>query len=473
MSTETKAPMKTFKDVAVIRSTEHKIVLPEAMTFTQAAEWCMKMEERDQQPISIQETIDAYPLDGALAFMKALQRTYGWTDLRPTPSFFGPQPPKMISVKINALGETVQVPWGKIAIPGVDGSLQTGVAIVEKQPKFQIGGTVRQKHASAVAAIAALTRQIVKEESIYRGQALRMSFEGQDIEAESFNPFNGVPEFIDLADVQASELIFSQEIEKLVEATVFEFVEDFTFVTQTLRVPKKRGVLLEGPYGTGKTLTALVTAQKAVRHGWTFIYLTATEKLGEALRFAKQYGKTVIFAEDIDRVASERDDQLNELINTLDGVEFKDLEVLAVLTTNHVEKIHKSLLRNGRLDVVIPVRPPDARACERVVRLYGRNLIAASEDLTEVGQLLAGSIPAVIREVVERAKLYSAARTASAGATRQILLTAEDLKFAAAGMVAHMQLLAADDQETNRLEKAAAELGKALLKGIPQSQQTE
>ena len=64
------------------------------------------------------------------------------------------------------------------------------------------------------------------------------------------------------------------------------------------------------------------------------------------------------------------------------------------------------MLRPGRLDAIIDVTAPDAKAVEKLVRLYGRETIAADADLTLVGEALAGTIPAVIAEVVKRAKLH-------------------------------------------------------------------
>jgi transitional endoplasmic reticulum ATPase len=63
------------------------------------------------------------------------------------------------------------------------------------------------------------------------------------------------------------------------------------------------------------------------------------------------------------------------------------------------------MLRPGRLDCVIDVTAPDAEAAIKLVRLYGRESIDAATDLTEVGENLNGLIPAVIAEVVKRAKL--------------------------------------------------------------------
>src|SRR5262249_43736373 len=150
---------------------------------------------------------------------------------------------------------------------------------------------------------------------------------------------------------------------------------------------------------------------KAVRNGWTFIYLDTVLDLKRGLDFAARYAPAVLFAEDIDRVVDgERSVSLDEILNTIDGVDTKNGEIITVFTTNHVEKINPAMLRMGRLDALIHVAPPDAKAAERLVQLYSRGLLEDNCDLTEVGKMLSGKIPAFIREVTERAKIATIAR---------------------------------------------------------------
>ncbi len=171
------------------------------------------------------------------------------------------------------------------------------------------------------------------------------------------------------------------------------------------RIPLKRGILLEGPYGCGKTMSANVTSKICIENGWTFILLDDVGALKDALLFAQRYAPAVVFSEDIDRVIEQRDDRGNDLLNTIDGILAKDSQVITVLTTNFVEKLDKAMLRPGRLDAVISLRAPDADSVQRLVNIYARGLLADGENLIAVGEALAGNIPATIREVVERSKL--------------------------------------------------------------------
>ncbi len=225
-----------------------------------------------------------------------------------------------------------------------------------------------------------------------------------------------------------------------------------------LKIPLKRGVLLEGPYGTGKTLTAFVTAKKCADNGWTFIMLDRVSGLKDALTFARMYSPAVVFAEDIDRVvAGERSVSMDDVLNNIDGVESKGTEIITILTSNHAENINRAMLRPGRLDAVLHIVAPDAKAAEKLMRLYARGLILDTEDLTNAGVELNGQIPAVIREVVERSKLYAVSRCVTPN--DEFTLKGSDLELAAKGMKEHLKLLnpsAAQPLNSNE------QLGKAL-----------
>ncbi len=195
-------------------------------------------------------------------------------------------------------------------------------------------------------------------------------------------------------------------------------------------------------------------ANNGLRH----FAVDTVRNLQPAIYFAQQYQPAVIFAEDIDRVVegSARTDDVDAILNSIDGVDTKGSELIVVLTTNHIERINRAMLRPGRLDAVVSVRPPDAEAAQRLLRLYGRGLIPEDAKLLTVGGMLEGQIPAVIREVVERSK-FSAITRLDGGA---LSLTEADLVTAATGMLNQVKLVA---PPPNRQESAEME---ALVRGL-------
>lgn len=442
-----------------------KIVLPEGMSLDDGMEWLRRKKIEEDRDVAINEEVNAFPLDGAYALARAISRKYGFTGLVPTPSFFGPRPPVMIGVPVSTT-ENVQVPWGRMEIPGIQGYIQTGVTVKDDKAIFIIGGVVRQKYKAEIAELARLTRELVANESIYRGKAIRVKF--PNVNDENFDPVTNAPKFLDFSNAKTNELVFSEDVKTKINDSVFVPIEK-TQQCREFKIPLKRGILLEGPYGTGKTLTAYVTAKKAVDNQWTFIYLESVSQLRQAIFFAQQYGKSVIFAEDIDTVLKgNRNDEMNGILNTIDGVDTKTSEIIVVLTTNHIENINPAMLRPGRLDAVITVSPPDAKAAERLIRLYARGLLAADEGIEHVCKQLDGKIPAIIREVVERSKLSALSRLKEG---EEMRITEIDLMHAAKSMLNQMELTNPKNKEPeNPLKVFGEAVGKEVVVGLVSSQ---
>ena len=456
-----KRKFKFTADNVSIERRGKKIILPEGMSFQEAGIWIDRKQEEDSMVVSLNEVIEGYPLDAAYAFTRAMSEIYGWTGMVPTPSFWGPKPPDMMGLQIGPkTEETVQVPWGRFVVPNISGYMQSAVTIKNGWPHFTIGGEVKNRDKEECARIAHRARDILRTDSIYRGKAIRVSFP-EDL--EDFDIKN-CPTFLDTSESKPDELIFSDELMGEIQANLFAPIR-FTAKCREKDIPLKRGVLLHGPYGTGKTLTANVAAYLCVKHGWTFLYLDNTEDLPNAIRMAKLYQPAMIFAEDIDRAMEDddeyrRDAKIQKILNTIDGVDTKNTEIVVALTTNFVARITQAMLRPGRLDAVIEVTPPDADAVQRLIRLFGRELIAADAPLDTVGAQLKGQIPAVVREVVERSKLFALAQTGDCDNLTDAHLTAT-----AKGMLSHLKLLEGKEEDRrNPYEKATQPIADALVK---------
>jgi len=432
------------------------IVLPVGMDYDEAIKQLMLKREEEETYVSVYEEIPAFPLDGAFMLMKVLQRRYGWASPVPKKGFFGDTPPTMVSLEI-APGETTQVIWGEFQMPGIEGRIATHAQRKKGQFIFVITGKVKKKHQSAVKEIADEVRERIKTESVYKGMPIKLDTD-ENGDVDMMEP----PSFLDMTRVNEEELILPAAIRAEVEASLFTPVEH-TEMCRKHKIPLKRGVLLEGPYGTGKTLTAYVTAKKCQANGWTFIYVSRVTGLDEAFCFARQYSPAVIFAEDIDRAVSgeDRTVEIDDVLNSIDGIESKGSEIITILTSNDVKSINRAMLRPGRLDAVISVQPPDAEAAQKLIRLYARNLIAVNENLEEAGRVLAGQIPAVIREVVERAKLHAINRLKEQAG--DLVLTGTDLTHAALAMKHHLALLA---PKSDQPETAETQFGTALKRVV-------
>lgn len=393
------------KEVHVAEVVRHgeKIILPEQMKLGDAIDLLKRRQKYDEEEVVVRRTYNVFPWDGAHALMNALTERYGWAAAEATPGFFGSNPPQMLDVQVG-YGRTKKVPWGRFSLPQVEGFVQTSVAKKDGRISFELVAKVLRADERTIELLFDTVEEKLRTESIYMGQAIKIRFRDNDGDLLEMPE----PEFMNLQGISRDSLVYSDDVNQLIETNLFtpiERVEDCI----ANHMPVKRGVLLGGPYGTGKTMAATVAASIAVKTGVTYVYVPRSDELSDAIQFAKQYSDKacVIFCEDIDRaVSGERSVKMDDILNILDGIDTKSSRIITVLTTNHLENINPAMLRPGRLDAIIDVTPPDAKAVEKLVRLYGRDTIDASEDLTLVGEALAGTIPAVIAEVVKRAKLH-------------------------------------------------------------------
>ena len=408
------------KDVRIIRSKEtKKIIIPQDMKLRDVADWALKMDKEDERVVAVRFEFDCFPLDGAVAFRNALDSIYGFVQGATIPGnwFMPDKPPMMIGVPIGQ-NEVRQVPWGRVHIPGVDGWLQTGLD-VRANPKFVLHGEIKQRHRDEIDGIAAQIKENLKTNSIYKGKAIRIDLSWMETPEtrEEFSPTIHAPQFsIPVDKVNEAELIFPADVQNDIELGLFEPIEHSDFCRRS-QIPLKRGVMLAGEPGVGKSLTAYVTAKKAVRNGWTFIYLSRAADLKHGFAMASQYQPAVLFVEDLDRVVSgdDRTEEIDAVLNAFDGVESKAAEVITVLTTNNLDAIPPVALRQGRCDTLVKVTRPDAEAAASLVRLYGRGLMSTQTNYRVIGEALAGHIPAEIREAVERAKLATIRRLCRRG----------------------------------------------------------
>lgn len=423
---------------------------PGKMPLRKAIAALEKRATDEEQEYQVLEQFDAYPHDAAVAFAKAARKLYGFVSFETAPGFFFDKPPQMLSIKTGFRDlEVVQCPVGQMKLPGIEEPITT---MIHNKMGFIIHGTIKKRDRHVVLELATEMRAILKVESIYRGKPIRLGVDDEG-NLDTGNP----PTFMDVTDISEGDVLFDGDILSQIGTNILVPIRE-TARCRAHKIPLKRGVLLEGQYGTGKSLTAKLTARVCELNGWTFVLLDKVQGLRTALEFANRYAPAVVFAEDIDRVAEIRDEKANDLVNTIDGVVSKRAEIMTVLTTNFVEKLNPVILRPGRLDAVITLRAPNAETVARLLRYYAAGLLPDAENLARVGKELEGQIPASIRECVERAKLGMIGRNAE-------MLAEVDLLTAAQTMKNHLSLLNKKVQEETPAEALARSLHKVVHNG--------
>ena len=446
-------------NVAEVVQHGEKLIIPENMKIKEAIDLLYRRAKYLDAVVDIAEKFDVFPFDGAYALSQVIIERYGWAEGTAIQTMFGEQKPQVFKIPVS-VDDKVDVPWGQFQLPNIDGSLNTGI---DRGPAgraiFVLSASVKRQDEPTIRALFDDLRAYLKENSLYRGKAIKIRFRDDDGDPLGMPE----PEFMDVSQVFPENLILNEDLTNSLNANLFTPI---TRVNDCLQngIKVKRGILLGGKYGTGKTLAATVAARLAQDNNITYVYTPRASELGDAIAFAKQYQSPacVVFCEDIDRqVTGSRTVEMDDILNILDGIDTKSENIITVLTTNHLDNVNQAMLRPGRLDAILDIVPPNADTATRLVRYYGGNAINEGEDLTAVGEALNGQIPAVIEETVKRAKLFQLALLDEGHAVADI--SAEALRQAAVTMRTQIDLLAVtEDDEVPTVDSTL----RATLKSV-------
>ena len=203
--------------------------------------------------------------------------------------------------------------------------------------------------------IRTLVTNRVTLEGLVRG-AYQSMYKPQEPQVEILTPRRGdwcLAQRLALRD--PSSLLYANDLFERVYTDTKRFLESGSWYSQ-MGIPWRRGYLLYGPPGNGKSslITALAGELKRsvcvlnladnVLDDETLIYLMADAPDG-----------SLILLEDIDAVFSGRENSkgrvsFNGLLNALDGVTAQNGSMV-FMTTNHLEKLDPALIRPGRCDL--------------------------------------------------------------------------------------------------------------------------
>jgi ATPase family associated with various cellular activities (AAA) len=255
--------------------------------------------------------------------------------------------------------------------------------------------------------IIAEVRELALEHNVYRGQVI--SFGG-----EMFGHHRGgALAFLDRPRVPRDHVILDPGLLAGIERQVLG-VQQHAGRLRASGQHLKRGVLLYGVPGTGKTHTVryLIGEMRQA----TVVVLTggALELIRPACSVARLLQPSVIVVEDVDLIAGQRGPHhgqhplLFQLLNEMDGLG-ADVDVTFLLTTNRADMLEEALAaRPGRVDHAAELPVPDAGARHRLVQLYQGQLRLDLADPDVVISRTEGVTASFLKELLRKAALFAA-----------------------------------------------------------------
>jgi len=320
---------------------------------------------------------------------------------------FAPGPVDYVSVATGPESERRVVSFG-VRLLSVQGHR---VAVLQRsaRPEFGLNNArleILAAEEDGAAAFLAALRRLMLERSVLRGQVL--SFSGND-----YGPGSAGLDFLPRPEVPAHDVILPDGVlADIVRHVVGIGVHQATLLAAGRHL--KRGVLLYGPPGSGKTLT--VRHLLSATPGTTAVVLAGNSIrfVTEAAELARAMQPAIVVLEDVDLIAEDRtlsigpQPLLFAMLDALDGLD-GDADVAFVLTTNRVEVLEHALAdRPGRIDLAVEIPLPDRAARHRLFELYARGLPLSAQAITDAAASADGVTGAFTKELMRRTVLLAA-----------------------------------------------------------------
>lgn len=260
---------------------------------------------------------------------------------------------------------------------------------------YEIGITCLEEQVKLSEDLIREFREYIVDHNIYRKQKLHgdLSFIKQDIK------------------YSWDDLLLDPDTFNLLQQNLLT-VLDKREVYAKLGITTKRGIILSGDPGTGKTMVGKILSSTLT--DWSFLWISPgdlqrIETLRTYCQLAKIIAPTILFLEDLDLHFKDRDvnassSMLGELMNQLDGID--DISNIVVIgTTNKPGDLEAALAkRPGRFDKVIKFDKPSEATVKKMYERFSKDRLG-EVDWDKVLVASKGLTGAQIKEVLNQAML--------------------------------------------------------------------
>ncbi|EDY35130.1 ATPase, AAA family protein [Aciduliprofundum boonei T469] len=168
-----------------------------------------------------------------------------------------------------------------------------------------------------------------------------------------------------------------------------ETMEEIRDIIEDVRDGEATSVLFYGPPGVGKTRIAEAMAGEL---GYELIKITPSEILskwvGESEKNLKEYfdkaknGRVVLFIDEIDGLGNRREAStntweitfINQFMQSVEDLMKNGNYVLLIGATNYIDRVDRALIRPGRFNEKIEIKPPDSELRAMLFKYYVEKL---------------------------------------------------------------------------------------------------
>jgi transitional endoplasmic reticulum ATPase len=320
------------------------------------------------------------------------------------------EPPTWGHIKI---GEQHLAPPSALSAYFADGKVAPAPVVVRLIEDSYSGGPRLQVYTSpadrahGAAAIEAIMADAEGAKNLFRGKALTATEHDNGL----------VLEVTDLPVVTRSNVIVPESVWLEIDLNVAAVTTQRELMTK-LGLGVRRGVLLAGPPGVGKTMICQVIAREMLG---PFTVIAVDARAGQSAlagvyKEAHTLGPTLIVLEDLDLIVGDRRKSsntraLSEFLAVMDTD--PSVPILTLASTNDVTALDAASIRTARFDSIIEIGYPNRDAAAQILSTYLREVpggdgVDAQTVAARFGNEISG---ADVREIVRRTVLAGGAVT--------------------------------------------------------------
>lgn len=270
------------------------------------------------------------------------------------------------------------------------------IVTVDVNPRWrgsvQVEGAANEKE--EITAFVAGVINVAEQENIYRGKKVE---------------FAGRIRFLNVAEKSWDSIVLDAETKAEIKANTVGFIKRGEQWNK-YGIPLKRGILLAGEPGTGKTIICKALMGEAsditciTTNGYA---LDDDDYVTELYELAGDLSPSIVFIEDLDLIGQNRMEfgyqkgsALISLLAALDGVE-EQKGIVTVATTNCLETLDKALSqRPSRFDRVIRLSRPSLEQRLELVRRLCHKIPLHQAAQEYIARRSEGCTPAQVQEIV-------------------------------------------------------------------------